>query len=99
VLRNGNAYFVECLGRLDAFLSDVGSSTKLSAEVKEDVDVVVAAENLRAAANCLAKITGKGEAGDVEEVLGWCSRSKFTPAQRVVWVTARAGSVSGNDLD
>lgn len=61
---------VECLGRLDAFLSDVGSSTKLSAEVKEDVDVVVAAENLRAAANCLAKITGKGEAGDVEEVLG-----------------------------
>ena len=35
-----------------------------------DVDIVIAAENLRAAANCLARITGRGEAGDVEEVLG-----------------------------
>ncbi|KAH0161083.1 hypothetical protein KCU67_g6472, partial [Aureobasidium melanogenum] len=35
-----------------------------------DVDIVLAAENLRDAANCLARITGKGEAGDVEEVLG-----------------------------
>jgi tRNA U34 5-carboxymethylaminomethyl modifying GTPase MnmE/TrmE len=40
------------------------------AHVGEEVDVVVAAEHLRAAAECLAKITGKGEAGDVEEVLG-----------------------------
>jgi len=31
---------------------------------------VVAAEHLRAAAACLARITGRGEAGDVEEVLG-----------------------------
>ena len=35
-----------------------------------DIDIVLAAENLRAAADCLARITGKGEAGDVEEVLG-----------------------------
>lgn len=36
----------------------------------QDTDIVLAAENLRAAADCLAKITGKSEAGDVEEVLG-----------------------------
>lgn len=35
-----------------------------------DVDVVLAAESLRAAADCLARITGRGVAGDVEEVLG-----------------------------
>ena len=36
----------------------------------EECDIVVAAEHLRAAAACLARITGRGEAGDVEEVLG-----------------------------
>jgi hypothetical protein len=34
------------------------------------VDIVTAAEHLRFAADCLAKITGKGEAGDVEDILG-----------------------------
>ncbi|KAE9972564.1 hypothetical protein BLS_003957 [Venturia inaequalis] len=37
---------------------------------EKDVDVVLAAESLRAAADCLARITGRGVAGDVEEVLG-----------------------------
>jgi tRNA modification GTPase len=36
----------------------------------EECDIVVAAEHLRAAAVCLARITGRGGAGDVEEVLG-----------------------------
>jgi tRNA modification GTPase len=36
----------------------------------EECDIVVAAEHLRAAAACLARITGRGEAGDVEEILG-----------------------------
>jgi tRNA modification GTPase len=35
-----------------------------------ECDIVVSAEHLRAAANCLARMTGRGEAGDVEEVLG-----------------------------
>ena len=35
-----------------------------------DLDIVLSAEHLRAAAMCLAKITGKGEGGDVEDVLG-----------------------------
>lgn len=35
-----------------------------------DADIVLAAEHLRYAANALAKITGRGEVPDVEEVLG-----------------------------
>lgn len=35
-----------------------------------EADAVLAAEHLRDAANCLARITGRGEAGDVEDVLG-----------------------------
>ncbi|QSZ37835.1 hypothetical protein DSL72_008935 [Monilinia vaccinii-corymbosi] len=37
---------------------------------EREADVVLAAEHLRSAANCLSRITGRGEAGDVEEVLG-----------------------------
>jgi tRNA modification GTPase len=36
----------------------------------EAFDIVLAAEHLRSAANCLSRITGRGEAGDAEEVLG-----------------------------
>ena len=40
-------------------------------EAGEDIDIILAAEHLRSAAICLAKITGRGEmAGDVEDVLG-----------------------------
>ncbi|KAF2771594.1 P-loop containing nucleoside triphosphate hydrolase protein [Teratosphaeria nubilosa] len=53
----------ESITYLDSFLSEVQSTG-------EDADIVLAAEHLRGAAECLAKITGKGEAGDVEEVLG-----------------------------
>ena len=66
----------DCISHLDAFLAEVGSledDTKSSGadglEVIEP-DIVVAAEHLRNAATCLAKITGRGEGGDVEEVLG-----------------------------
>ena len=51
-----------CQGYLDAFSDHISSS--------QDMDIVLAAEALRGAAECLAKINGKGEAGDVEEVLG-----------------------------
>ena len=72
----------ECRGHLDAFLGQVNFPA-LSAPTgferlgedtngrrEEDIDIVIAAESLRAAADCLARITGRGEAGDVEEVLG-----------------------------
>ncbi|MCJ1312060.1 mitochondrial splicing system protein [Agyrium rufum] len=66
----------ECQGHLDDFLAS--SSTPLDSttnsvdrsESDSSVDLVLLAENLRAAGNCLAKITGRGESGDVEEVLG-----------------------------
>jgi tRNA modification GTPase len=41
-----------------------------SSHLQNDTDIVISAEHLREAANCLSKITGRGEAGDVEEVLG-----------------------------
>ncbi|RDW83957.1 tRNA modification GTPase [Aspergillus mulundensis] len=70
-----------CLQSLDDFLAQAtptshgisaGSSLKfLETNSDElDVDIVVAAEHLRYAADALASITGKGESGDVEDVLG-----------------------------
>jgi tRNA modification GTPase len=47
-------------------------------EEGRECDIVLAAEHLRAAANCLSRITGRGEAGDVEEVLGVVFE-KFVP--------------------
>lgn len=74
----------ECMGHLETFLAQVvfGSEMPATAMIRlqsesdsprannEDFDIVVAAESLRAAADCVAKITGRGEGGDVEEVLG-----------------------------
>ncbi|KAK5172539.1 mitochondrial splicing system protein [Saxophila tyrrhenica] len=63
----------QCSGWLDAFIAEVQQPEDASAgngQNSGEADIVVAAEHLRAAADCLAKITGKGEAGDVEEVLG-----------------------------
>lgn len=62
----------QCLQSLDAFIAEVSPTphAEHSDELDKEADIVVAAEHLRAAADCLAKITGKGDAGDVEEVLG-----------------------------
>ncbi|KAL1643766.1 mitochondrial splicing system protein [Diplodia intermedia] len=57
----------QCSAHLTEFLREVEEG---EAEMDGELDIVLAAESLRAAATCLAKITGKGEAGDVEEVLG-----------------------------
>ena len=62
----------QCLSHLENFLAGVPAAPGECPDQLEhaDLDVVVAAEHLRNAAGCLAKITGKGEEGDVEEVLG-----------------------------
>ena len=67
----------ECLSHLSAFLTTVNSSSSVACPTgaekdgeADEVDVVVAAECLRSAADALARITGRGESGDVEEVLG-----------------------------
>lgn len=66
----------QCAQFLDTFLVDVclvdshDDDDDEDSAAAETTDVVLAAENLRSAADCLAKIIGRGEAGDVEEVLG-----------------------------
>ena len=62
----------ECCGHLEEFMAEAGPAGQLDPEGVETVeaDVVLAAEHLRSAAHCLARITGRGEGGDVEEVLG-----------------------------
>lgn len=67
-----------CMEHLDDFLaqtpdaspSTAGSLHTDQGSIETDVDIVAAAEHLRSAADALAKITGKGESGDVEDVLG-----------------------------
>ncbi|KAH8683231.1 hypothetical protein BGZ60DRAFT_480412 [Tricladium varicosporioides] len=54
---------VECSVHLRNFLGE-------AEEKRGDCDIVLAAEHLRSAASCLARITGRGLAGDIEEVLG-----------------------------
>lgn len=66
------ALLSECLSHLVSFLDAVQDSSPEAVEMDEAgaVDIVVAAESLRLAADALARITGRGEGGDVEEVLG-----------------------------
>ncbi|KAL7945507.1 GTP-binding protein TrmE N-terminus domain-containing protein [Trichoderma barbatum] len=54
-----------CRGHLEEFLAEARPE-----DARVEADTVLAAEFLRYAADCLARITGKGEAGDVEDVLG-----------------------------
>lgn len=62
----------QCLQHLDDFLSHSGSpqDSRDRDGALPEADLVAAAENLRLAADCLARMTGRGEAGDVEDVLG-----------------------------
>jgi tRNA U34 5-carboxymethylaminomethyl modifying GTPase MnmE/TrmE len=46
------------------------SETQPTDSIEAEVDIVTAAEHLRYAADALVSITGKGESGDVEDVLG-----------------------------
>lgn len=57
---------VKCRTHLEDFMAEAAPA---SSSVKEP-DCVLAAEHLRHAAICLARITGRGEGGDVEDVLG-----------------------------
>ncbi|KAJ5139069.1 uncharacterized protein N7515_003917 [Penicillium bovifimosum] len=67
----------KCLDHLGDFLSQAAPASPESTQEERgsladecEVDIVTAAEHLRFAADMLAKITGKGESGDVEDVLG-----------------------------
>ena len=58
----------DCLQSLKLFLAQVGGNQDERDETS--LDVVLAAESLRSAADCLARIMGRIESGSVEEVLG-----------------------------
>lgn len=77
-----------CKQHLDDFLAQTAepgsNSGGYGGLLGEEVDIVTAAENLRFAADALAKITGKGESGDVEDVLGVVFEKYVFPAP-VVW--------------
>ncbi|KAF8862077.1 P-loop containing nucleoside triphosphate hydrolase protein [Acephala macrosclerotiorum] len=67
----------ECREYLTEFVLEASSCSDALSEKNRDIDdgsvgarIVIAAEHLRSAADCLARITGRGMAGDVEEVLG-----------------------------
>ncbi len=84
--------FKQCLEHLSSFLQRTQSLDDPNASIDNEgeVDVVLAAESLRAAADCLAKITGKGEAGDVEEVLGvvfekYAENTMQTSTYKLTW--------------
>lgn len=58
---------------VDGHVDLVGERGREAGEMamwEDGVDIVTAAEHLRYAAGCLAKITGRGDGGDVEDVLG-----------------------------
>lgn len=64
----------QCLQCLETFLAQARAPASYQNDndvgKERGIDVVVAAESLRGAADCLAQLTGKGESGNVEEVLG-----------------------------
>ena len=63
----------QCLEHLKTFIFQIQTTDEeqgAATRQENRIDVVLAAESLRSAADCLAKVTGKGESGDVEEVLG-----------------------------
>ncbi|KAI1610179.1 GTP-binding protein TrmE N-terminus-domain-containing protein [Exophiala viscosa] len=73
VTHRQSMYLEQCLGHLEDFLDQAQSRSVDRHETQiehGDVDIITAAEHLRFAAGCLARITGKGEGGDVEDVLG-----------------------------
>ncbi|KAI1420137.1 hypothetical protein F5Y12DRAFT_152754 [Xylaria sp. FL1777] len=61
---------VQCRNSLEEYVEVTESVDGEDHEAAGDVDLTMAAEHLRYAASCLGRITGRGEAGDVEEILG-----------------------------
>ncbi|KAI0540173.1 GTP-binding protein TrmE N-terminus-domain-containing protein [Xylaria digitata] len=61
---------VQCRNSLEEYVEVTEGVDKEDHEAVPDIDLTMAAEHLRYAASCLGRITGRGEAGDVEEILG-----------------------------
>ncbi|KAI0108630.1 hypothetical protein GGR51DRAFT_548166 [Nemania sp. FL0031] len=61
---------VQCRNSLEEYFEATGNVAEEDQEAAYNIDLSMAAEHLRYAAACLGRITGRGEAGDVEEILG-----------------------------
>lgn len=61
---------VECRNSLEEYVEATEYVEEEGEAAAGDIDLTMAAEHLRYAASCLGRITGRGEAGDVEEILG-----------------------------
>lgn len=86
----------QCREHLEDFLREAVGEDPQAAEYGDEPDIVLAAEHLRYAANCLARITGRGEAGDVEEVLGVIFE-KYCSLPHHIWLHARlTGEIAGS---
>lgn len=59
-----------CEDHLNAFLLEASHDETTDQDEDIETDIVIGAEHLRSAADCLSRITGRGMAGDAEEVLG-----------------------------
>lgn len=82
VTHRQSTYLEQCLHHLTNFIDqslpptdsinhgENGVPADPNANLQVEIDIVTAAEHLRFAADCLARITGRGESGDVEDVLG-----------------------------
>ncbi|KAL8670570.1 MAG: hypothetical protein Q9168_004898 [Polycauliona sp. 1 TL-2023] len=60
----------QCLDDIQRYLDQANQTPFHEGFETEHVDIVLAAESLRSAANALSRMTGAGEAANVEEVLG-----------------------------
>lgn len=61
---------LRCRVHLEDFVAEAAEQDPADPHPDQEPDIVLAAEHLRYAADCLAHITGRGSVGDVEEVLG-----------------------------
>jgi tRNA modification GTPase len=61
---------VQCRNSLEEYVEVVADVDEENQAAAGDIDLTMAAEHLRYAASYLGRITGRGEAGDVEEILG-----------------------------
>lgn len=100
----------KCAEHLDDFLNQTSipktpddAMLETDGGIVTDVDIVTAAEHLRFAADSLSRITGRGESGDVEDVLGVVFEKYETASMKIlstailtIWFL-RVGSVSAND--
>lgn len=98
----------ECREHCEEYIEEAGDGFDQGVLADGHFDIVLAAEYLRSAANCLSRITGRGDAGDFEEVLGvvfekyapfrqFCVHHNLLESKRSP-ANASIGSVWGNNF-